>query len=212
LGFGRRFLAPLVSEFHTLYPRMEIRLRLSDHVIDLLSESVDVAVRMAVLPDSSLVVRKIADCPRVLCASPGYLQANGRPRTPDDLLQHNCLLLRYPGSAQARWTLNAPDGPTVVPVSGRFDADDGDVLTEWALQGAGITLKPYWEVADHLNRGELEVVLPEFPPDEVSLTLLYPNKHLLPARVRLFADFLVERTRLLIQRPATGEAAVVAAA
>jgi DNA-binding transcriptional LysR family regulator len=86
LGFGRKFLAPLVSEFHALYPRMEIRLRLSDHVIDLLSESVDVAIRMAVLPDSSLVVRKIADCPRVLCASPAYLETYGRPRTPDELL------------------------------------------------------------------------------------------------------------------------------
>ena len=211
LGFGRKFLAPLVSEFHALHPRLEIRLRLSDHVIDLLSESVDVAVRMAVLPDSSLVVRKIADCPRVLCASPAYLEANGRPQTPDDLLQHNCLLLRYPGSTQARWTLDTPAGSTVVPVSGRFDADDGDVLTEWALQGAGIALKPYWEVAEHLSRGELEVVLPEYPPEAVSLTLLYPNKHLLPARVRLFADFLVERTRLLIPRPADAPAIVAAA-
>jgi DNA-binding transcriptional LysR family regulator len=201
LGFGRRFLAPLVSEFHTLYPRLEIRLRLSDHVIDLLSESVDVAVRMAVLPDSSLVVRKIADCPRVLCASPAYLEQHGRPETPDDLLQHNCLLLRYSGSTQVRWTLESPSGPVVVPVSGRFDADDGDVLTEWALQGAGVVLKPFWEVADHLRRGDLEVLMPSFPPEPVSLTLLYPNKHLLPARVRLFADFLVERTRLLIERP-----------
>jgi len=202
LGFGRRFLAPLVAEFQGLYPRLEIRLRLSDHVIDLLSESVDVAVRMAVLPDSSLVVRKIAECPRVLCASPGYLDLHGRPETPDDLLPHNCLLLRYPGSCQARWTLRGPQGPDVVAVSGRFDADDGDVLTQWALQGAGIALKPYWEVAEHLRRGELEVVLPSFPPEAVSLTLLYPNKNLLPARVRLFADFLVERTRLLIERPA----------
>lgn len=201
LGFGRRFLAPLVSEFHALYPRLEIRLRLSDHVIDLLSESVDVAVRMAVLPDSSLVVRKIADCPRVLCASPEYLDQHGRPETPDDLLQHNCLLLRYPGSNQTRWTLTTPTSKVVVPVTGRFDADDGDVLTEWALQGAGIAMKPYWEVADHLRRGALEVVMPNFPPEAVSLTLLYPNKHLLPARVRLFADFLVERTRLLVERP-----------
>jgi DNA-binding transcriptional LysR family regulator len=212
LGFGRKYLAPLVAEFHSLYPKMEIRLRLSDHVIDLLSESVDVAIRMAVLPDSSLVVRKIADCPRVLCASPAYLDANGRCKTPDCLLLHNCLLLRYPGSTQARWTLTTPAGPVVLPVSGRFDADDGDVLTEWALQGAGIALKPYWEVADHIRRGELEVVLPEFPPEEVSLTLLYPNKHLLPARVRLFADFLVERTRLLIERPVVDEPEIVAAA
>jgi DNA-binding transcriptional LysR family regulator len=212
LGFGRRVLAPLVSEFHARYPNLEIRLRLSDHIIDLLSESVDVAVRMAVLPDSSLVVRKIADCPRFLCASPAYLDKHGRPETPDDLLQHNCILLRFPGSTQARWTLTTPTGPLVVPVTGKFDADDGDVLTEWALQGDGIALKPYWEIAHHLRNGDLEQVLPAFPPEAVSLTLLYPNKHLLPARVRVFADFLVEKTRLLIERPmvATAPAANVA--
>jgi DNA-binding transcriptional LysR family regulator len=203
LGFGRRFLAPLVSEFHARYPKLEIRLRLSDHVIDLLSESVDVAVRMAVLPDSSLVVRKIADCPRVLVASPAYLEKHGRPKTPDDLLQHNCLLLRFPGSTQSRWTVETPTGPQIVSVSGKFDADDGDVLTEWALSGDGIALKPYWEVADHLRNGHLEAVMPNFPPEAVSLTLLYPNKNLLPARVRVFADFLVEKTRLLIERPMT---------
>jgi DNA-binding transcriptional LysR family regulator len=207
LGFGRRMLAPLVSEFHSLYPRVEIRLRLSDHVIDLLSESVDVAVRMAVLPDSSLMVRKIADCTRVLCASPDYLDRQGRPAEPDDLLQHNCLLLRYPGSPQSRWTLNTPAGRVMLSVHGHFDADDGDVLTQWALQGAGIAMKPYWEVAEHLRRGDLEVVLPGCPPEPVSLTLLYPHKHLLPARVRLFADFLVERTRLLIERPVANAAA-----
>lgn len=208
LGFGRKHLAPLVSEFHNLYPRVEIRLRLSDHVIDLLSESVDVAVRMAALPDSSLMVRKIADCTRVLCAAPSYLDQHGRPSDPDELLQHNCLLLRYPGSLQSRWTLSTPGGGRVgLQVHGRFDADDGDVLTQWALQGAGIALKPYWEVAEHLRRGELEVVLPDNPPEPVSLALLYPHKHLLPARVRLFADFLVERTRLLIERPVRGAAA-----
>ncbi len=201
LGFGRRLLAPLVSEFHDLYPRVEIRLRLSDHVIDLLSESVDVAVRMAALPDSSLMVRKIAECTRVLCASPAYLEQHGRPNEPDDLMRHNCLLLRYPGNLQSRWPLTTPAGPRSLLVRGKFDADDGDVLTQWALQGAGIALKPYWEVADHLRRGELEIVLPDCPPESVSLALLYPHKHLLPARVRLFADFLVERTRLLIERP-----------
>lgn len=200
LGFGRRHLAPLVSDFQSLHPMVDVRLRLSDHVIDLFSESVDVAVRMAPLADSSLVVRKIADCRRVLCASPAYLESRGRPETPEDLLGHNCLLLRYPGSTQSRWTVQTPQGPIVLPVTGRLDADDGDVLTEWALQGAGVAMKPYWEVAEHLGSGELEEVLPAFPPESVTLALLYPHKHLLPTRIRLFGDFLVERTRLQLER------------
>lgn len=210
LGFGRRILAPLVQEFHELHPKVEVRLRLSDHAVDLLSESVDVAIRMSALPDSSFIVRKLADCPRVLVASPSYIAKHGAPQRPEDLLQHNCLLLRFPGSTDFRWTLNTPDGPSTLPVSGKFDADDGDVLTEWTLEGAGIMLKPYWEVADHLESGRLQVVLPDHPPEPVSLVMLYPHRHLLPAKVRVFADFLIEKSRLLIPRPPQAEAKAAA--
>ena len=202
LGFGRRFLAPLVSQFHEQYPRVDVRLRLSDHVVDLLSESMDIAVRMSVMQDSSLISRKLADCPRVLCAAPAYIEKHGRPELPEDLLQHNCLLLRFPGETESRWTLTGgPDGPVTLPVSGHFDADDGDVVTEWALQGDGIVLKPYWEVAEQLRKGELQVVLPDYPPEPLSLVLVYPHRHLLPAKVRAFADFLIEKTKTLIERP-----------
>jgi DNA-binding transcriptional LysR family regulator len=201
LGFGRRFLAPLVSDFHTQYPKVDVRLRLSDHVIDLLSEAIDIAVRMSVMQDSSLIARKLADCPRVLCASPAYLEKHGRPEKPSDLLTRSCLMLRFPGSTESRWTLTTPDGPVTLPVSGAFDADDGDVLTEWALQGDGIVLKPYWEVADQLARGELETVLADYPPEPLSLVLVYPHRQLLPVKVRVFADFLIERTKGLIAQP-----------
>ena len=201
LGFGRRILAPLVSEFHALHPKVEMRLRLSDHAVDILSESVDVAIRMSALPDSSFISRKLADCPRVLCASPAYLERHGAPERPEDLMSHNCLLLRFPGSTEFRWTLDTPEGPQTLPVTGKLDADDGDVLTEWTLQGEGIMLKPYWEVAGHLQEGRLQVVLPDFPPEPVSLVMLYPHRHLLPAKVRVFADFLIEKSRLLIPRP-----------
>ncbi|WP_029010255.1 LysR family transcriptional regulator [Azospirillum halopraeferens] len=195
LGFGRRLLAPLVPEFRAAHPAVDVRLRLSDHLIDLLHEAVDVAIRMAVLKDSGLVVRKIADLRRVLCAAPAYLDARGRPQRPEDLLAHNCLLLRFPGSQQYRWTLSGPDGPMKLAVAGCIDADDGDVLTAWALAGQGIVQKPLWEVAEHLRSGALEPVLPATPPEPVSLAVLYPHRNLLPAKVRVFADFLVDRTR-----------------
>ena len=137
-------------------------------------------------------MRKIADCPRLLCAAPAYLEAHGRPRTPEDLLEHRCLLLRFAGSQQFRWTLITPDGPLTLPVAGRLDADDGDVLTEWALRGQGIALKPLWEVAHHLSAGRLEPVLTGFPPAPAVLAVLYPHRRLLPAKVKAFADFMVE--------------------
>ncbi|MDH3661915.1 MAG: LysR family transcriptional regulator [Alphaproteobacteria bacterium] len=192
LGFGRRVLGPLVPEFQSRYPKIDMRLRLSERVLDLLEEAVDVAVRMAVLTDSSLIARKIADCPRMLVAAPSYLEAHGKPSTPDDLLAHRCLLLRYPGSAQFRWTLAAPDGPVSLSVNGPLDADDGDVLTEWALRGQGIVLKPIWEIASHLRTGELQPILLDFPPEPLTLAVIYPHRRFLSARVRAFADFMVD--------------------
>ena len=204
LGFGRRVLAALLPAFQTLHSEVDVRLRLSDHLIDLLQEAVDCAIRMAVLADSSLVARKIADCPRLLCAAPAYLEAHGRPAVPEDLLEHRCLLLRFAGSQQFRWTLTTPDGPVILPVAGPLDADDGDVLTEWALMGQGIALKPLWEVAGYLRAGRLEPVLPDFPPEPAVLAVLYPHRRLLPAKVKAFADFMVEhgaRTLADLDRP-----------
>ena len=195
LGFGRRILAPMVPRFRAAYPQVDVRLRLSDHLLDLLREATDVAIRMAPLKDSSFVARKIADLPRVLCAAPSYLERRGAPARPEDLLSHHCLLLRFPGSQQFQWTLNTPQGPMTLPVSGQFDADDGDVLTGWALAGEGIVLKPLWEVAGHLRSGDLQIVLPHCPPEPVTLAVLYPHRSLLPAKIRVFIDFLAEQTR-----------------
>ncbi|MFT3906870.1 MAG: LysR family transcriptional regulator [Steroidobacteraceae bacterium] len=213
LGFGRRVLAPLVAEFNSRFPKVQVRLRLSDHLIDLLSEAVDVAIRMANPSDSSFVVRKLADCPRVLCASPDYLARQGRPEEPEDLLEHNCLLLRFPGSKQFRWQLTGRDEPITLPVSGNFDADDGDVLTEWALQGAGVVMKPYWEVADHLRSGALELVLQKYPPAPVNLVMLYPHRQLVSAKVKTFVDFMMQSRNLIEQpEPAARSVRVTAAA
>jgi DNA-binding transcriptional LysR family regulator len=100
LVFGRRFLAPLIPEFQATTPNVEVQLRMSDHLLDLIKEGVDAAVRLSVPTDSSLIIRKIADCPRLLFAAPSYLKAHGEPSTPDDLMDHNCLLLRFQGSTR----------------------------------------------------------------------------------------------------------------
>ncbi len=193
LGFARRVLAPLVPEFQQAHPKVTLQLRCSEHIVDLLNESVDVALRMGILTDSSLIARKIVDCERLLCAAPSYLSERGTPQTPEDLLAHNCLLLRFPGSQQFRWTLQTPEGPQTLSVQGGFDADDGDLLTTWALNGQGIVLKPLWEVAEYVKDGRLVPVLADCPPEPVTLSVLYPHRRLLPARVKAFADFAVTR-------------------
>ena len=154
---------------------------------------------MARFDNSSFTIRKIADVERVLCAAPAYLEAQGAPESPDDLFKHRCLLLRYPGAQQFRWTLQVDGEPATFPVSGPLDADDGDVLTGWALDGEGIALKPLFEVADHLSAGRLVPVLPAFPPNPVTLAALYPTRRASPVS-KAFVDALVEDMRGCLQR------------
>ena len=195
LGLGRRVVAPMIATYRAQYPQIDVRLRLSDYLIDILMESVDVALRMAVMEDSSLTMRKIATIPRKLVASPAYLARRGRPRKPDDLFEHECLLLRFPGSQQTRWTFIESGATRHLPVSGAADADDGDVLTEWALLGMGIALKPEFEIAAHLESGALEPVLPKFPVVPVTLGILHPYARAMPIKIRTFSDMLAAQTR-----------------
>jgi DNA-binding transcriptional LysR family regulator len=195
LGLGRRVIAPMLARYRALQPKTDLRLRLSDHLLDLVQEGLDIAVRMARLEDSSFTLRKIAEVRRVLCASPAYLDARGEPKTPQDLSQHDCLLLRFPGSQQFRWALEYQNEAVTIPVSGPFDVDDGDVLTQWALDGLGIVLKPLFEVADHIAAGRLVEILPEAPPLPVTLGLLYPTRRMLAPRAKIFIDLAVEELR-----------------
>jgi DNA-binding transcriptional LysR family regulator len=190
--FGRLHIAPHVPAFLALYPHMQVRLHLTDHLLDLIQERIDLAVRIAELSDSNAIVRKLAPDRRVIVAAPDYLAARGRPREPTDLLQHNCLLLRFPGSRQFRWTLQTPEGPITLRVAGNMDANNGEVLRDWCLAGHGLALKSLWEVVDDLNAGRLEVVLPAFPPAGHAVYALYPQNRFLSSRVRVFIDFLAE--------------------
>jgi DNA-binding transcriptional LysR family regulator len=140
-------------------------------------------------------LRKIAEVRRILCAAPAYLEARGRPETPQDLAKHDCLLLRFPGSQQFRWTLEYRHEAITIPVSGPFDVDDGDVLTQWAVDGLGIVLKPLFEVAEHIAAGRLVEVLSEAPPQPVTLGLLYPTRRMLPPRAKSFIDLAVDELR-----------------
>lgn len=200
LGVGRRIVAPLVPAFTDTYPETEVRMRLSDRRVDILADGQDVAFFIGAPQDSNMKLRKIADCARVLCASPEYLRAAGTPMQPEDLLNqnHNCLLLRYPRSPEYFWTLNTAGDPLKLEVRGRFDADDGDVLTDWALAGRGIANKPRFDVAHHLAEGRLIEILPDTPPLPMIFGCLYPHKKLQDPKVRLFVEHVVTRSKALL--------------
>ena len=197
LGIGRRLIAPHVPSFKDAYPEIDLRLRLSDRKIDVTAEGLDAVFVLGRLEDSSLRLRTIADCPRVLCASPAYIAQFGMPMHANDLInqRHACLLLRFPGATEFQWMLQTGDGPRRFEVNGPFESDDGDVLTDWALAGRGIINKPEFEVAAWLKSGELIPVATATPPLPVQLACLYPHKRYQDPKVRLFIDFMVERCR-----------------
>lgn len=201
LGLARRVIAPLVPDFNDKYPEITIRLRLSDRKVDLFDEGVDVAFVLGTLEDSNLKIRKIADCRRVLCAAPSYLDTYGTPETPGDLVngQHRCLLLRFPGSTDYFWLLETEEGVRKITVSGPYDADEGDVLTEWAIQGRGIVNKPYFEVASHIKSGALVPVLESTPPPVSSFACLYPHRRFQDPKVRLFVDYMIDHCRASVK-------------
>jgi len=201
LGVGRRFIAPLLPEFKKKYPLVDVRLRLSDRRIDLTQEGLDVAFFLGTPEDSNLKIRKIADCDRLLCASPAYVEQRGMPMNGADLLaqKHDCLILRFPGATEFQWQLQTPDGPKRYAITGPFETDDGDVLTNWARDGQGIVLKPAFEVVDHLKSGELIPVATDTPPMPIQLAVLYAHRRHQDPKSRLFIDFMAERVKTLYQ-------------
>ncbi len=192
LGVGRRLLAPYVTEFAETYPEVSIRLRLSDRRVDLTTEGLDLAFFLGQPEDSNLRIRNIADCRRVLCAAPSYIERRGMPEDGNALVdhKHECLNLRFPGATEFQWKLLTSDGPQRFRVSGRLESDDGDVLTDWALSGQGIVLKPVFEVAQHLVSGALVPVAEKTPPVPIQMACLFTHRRFQDPKTRLFLEFM----------------------
>jgi DNA-binding transcriptional LysR family regulator len=194
-GVGRRLIAPQVPAFIAEYPEVKIRLRLTDRKVDLTTEGLDLAFFLGQPEDSNLRIRKISDVERVLCASPEYIATRGNPASGTELVadKHECLNLRFPGATEFEWRLQTDEGAKKFRVTGRYESDDGDVLTEWALGGNGIVMKPIFEVADHLNAGRLIPVASQTPPTPIQMACLFTHRKRQDPKTRLFMDFVIER-------------------
>lgn len=195
LGVGRRLLAPQVPDFLAAYPEVSIRLRLTDRRVDLTTEGLDLAFFLGTPEDSNLRIRKIADVERVLCAAPDYIAKHGNPASGDELVAdgHECLNLRFPGATEFQWRLVTPDGPKRFRIAGRYKSDDGDVLTDWALAGNGIAMKPVFEVAEHIKAGRLVPVAVQNPPEPIQMACLFTHRRRQDPKTRLFMEFVTEK-------------------
>ena len=193
-SFGHRHIAPLVPKFAKRYPDVELALQLSDRPVAIIEEGFDLGIRIAELADSSLAARKLAPNRRVVCASPAYLKTHGAPRTPADLAKHNCLLPSWEHEFSMSWEYREPSGKAgSVRVRGRYACDNWEVLRDWALAGMGIALKSTWDVRNHLEDGSLVPVLPGYTfGTDVAIYAVYPHRRHLPAKTRVFIDFLAD--------------------
>jgi DNA-binding transcriptional LysR family regulator len=192
VAFGTLHIAPALADFVARYPEIRIDMAITDRPVDLAEEGYDVLIRVTGEPDLNLVARKLAPVHRKLCATPEYFQRRGIPRTPEELVNHDCLDYTLSGE-QGCWRFTGPEGEISVPVSGPLRINDDDALAQAVLGGLGIALLPTFTIGKDLQEGRLRAVLSEYLPVERYVYAMYlPTRHL-PAKIRVFIDFLLAR-------------------
>ena len=191
VSFALKHMAKLVTDFQARYPSVTVDLQLSDRKVDIVEEGFDVALRIGQLESSSLIAKKIAPIRVVLCASPDYLNIHGTPKRLEDLEAHRYLHYSYMNietKGQVFKYLKAKQ----LKESSVFRSNNGDVLVEAAIEGAGLVLQPTFIASKALNAGKLVIVLPEYEPTPIGLYAIYAHRKLLPHKIRCFIDFMAD--------------------
>ena len=191
LGLGVGQLSVPISEFMLLHPQLEIDLDLNDRQIDLVEEGVDLAIRVGVLQDSSLIARKLTTAGFAVCASPAYLDSHGVPMHPSDLTGHEVLIYSNVSVGQ-QWSFEDA-GKRVSPrVKFRMSANNGEVLANFAQNGLGIVSGPLFYLQPYIDSGVLVPILADYPRPEIGIYAVYPPGRLVSHRVKMLSDYLLE--------------------
>lgn len=195
LGFGRKKIAPAVSQFVSDYPNMSVQLQLSVVPPPLTASTFDIYIRFGKPPDSRVIARRLAQNRRLLCATPGYLSRHGVPVTPQDLKKHNCIDIREGYDKYGVWRFSKKQGTEkkmqAVHINGSMATNDGEVAVNWALNGHGILMRSEWSIQEHLADGRLEIVLPDYATPDADIYAVYTRSQRSSYRIRAFNDFLV---------------------
>ena len=197
----RTLLLPLFDEFMQAHPGLQLQLSVADRVLDVLRDEVDVAIRYGMLADSRLVARQLAPARPVCSAAPDYLRRHGTPRTPQDLLRHNCITFDRGGRRHRAWRFCRDGQWTEVRVDGDRSVDDASLAREWALAGAGVILKSGIDQRRDLERGALVPLLTDWQTEPYPLHALLPSNRFVPNRVRALVDFLAARFQAISADP-----------
>ncbi|GAA5167696.1 LysR family transcriptional regulator [Amycolatopsis dongchuanensis] len=190
LGLGRAHIAPLLGEFTARHPQVGIQLRTSALPLRPHRHEFDLAVHVGLPPDSTLRMRRLAKNRRVPCAAPSYVEQRGMPERIEDLAEHDCIVLRENEGDFDLWRFGDARHPRQVRVRGRLSSNDGDVVTDWALQGRGVIMRSEWQVRSHLDSGALVRVLPGVPTPPADIYALLSDDVHVPRRVSELIKYL----------------------
>jgi len=191
LSFGTLCLAAVLPGFMKRYPELKIQLQLEDRLTDIVSDGFDIAIRIGVPKDSSLVASCIASIPRVFCASPDYLEQHGEPKKPSDLASHNCLHYNHI-SMKEEWSCLKAGEMHKFDVTGTLSTNNGEVLRDAAIEGIGLTLLPTFIVANALRDGVLKAILTQYCPKPFGLYTVRASRQFTPIRIKRFIEYLKE--------------------
>jgi DNA-binding transcriptional LysR family regulator len=191
--FAHQYLLAQIPEFLAQYPRLSIQLELTDDLIDVVSENIDVAIRVGELADSSLITRRLVSDRRILCAAPAYCDRYGTPQSPDDLATHNCLALNAYKTTLNQWRFRDSDGLRDISVTGNFTVNSGVALYEALLAGLGIARVSKFLVDQALRSKQLIQILSEYADEsEIGIYAIFPSKRYLLPKVQCFVEFLLK--------------------
>jgi len=189
-SLGQTVLVGAVAQYLKRHPQVAVDLQMNNRTVNLVEERIDLALRITNELDPNLIARPLSSCASVVCASPAYLAAQGTPRHPQDLALHNCLTYSYFG--KSLWHFDHQGVKSAVAVSGNLSANESVVLMAGTVQGAGISMQPYYSAAPLLASGELIELMPDYQPQSMGIYGIYTSRRQMPATLRTMLDFLVE--------------------
>jgi DNA-binding transcriptional LysR family regulator len=192
--FGRLHVEPVILSFLKAYPDISARLILADHLVNLVDDHVDVAIRVGRLADSSMVATRLGEVGWVTCASPAYLEARGTPDTPESLAQHDCIMFEGLYSTNL-WRFGRGDQETTLPIRPRFSVNTADAAISAAIASAGITRVLSYQIRTQVAEGRLRIILRSFEPEPLPVHLVYAAQSLQPLKLRAFLDFAAPRLK-----------------
>ncbi|MEP0520108.1 MAG: LysR family transcriptional regulator [Hyphomicrobiales bacterium] len=192
VDIGRNIISTEIDRFLSQNPEISIDLVLSDGYLDIVGEGIDIALRFGSITDSTLRVRQLVQRRRLVCAAPSYIKAHGAPQNPDDLKNHNCLIMRFGNNLDNVWQFGPTNMKQIVTVAGNRIANEGALVRDWCLAGFGIALRSELDVGANIKEGKLVELLGSFTAPPTPLQMLFPPSSAQPRRVRALADQFAE--------------------